>query len=505
MKNTFLFLAAALVVLSSCKEDIATADALNLVPSTATSVTAVRLDQMMEKADFEQVKTMGFYQDLLEDVDDPAIAAILRDPEASGLALEHPLYLVNEINPQDFEESLIVGVATLRDADQFAGILANLPGENASGSGFNYRQVNRQSLVAWTDEAVLAFNTPGYLNLQERATEWLSGEREDKGLTEEKTLREVLGKNADISTWATLNALGSNMQVKMMAGMLNIPAEALQGNYATSFVNFERGQVSGFGYLDFNDDLTKDIRRLVKDEVEADFEEFIPKENLFFAMTAALDARGIDEIFANNPMYRGFADQALSEYGTSTAELLKAFDGDVLFTAHEQPGSKAPMLTFATEIKDRTVFDKLVGLLEGQRLFTRTGENTWTVPQSSMSGTASVQLADDMLFIADDPNHLARLVDGGYGNSDQLDGDAGEWLDDHVAGFYLDFATMFRMFNPDGSAGLRDVKPLADVLDNLVIGVDREESESHLNLKRDDVNSLKALLEMADRMYRENQ
>ena len=238
MKNTLLFLGATIALLTSCKSDVATADALNIVPASATSVTAIRLEQLMEKANFEQVKNMEFFQDLLRDVDDPTLAAILRDPQSSGIALEHPLYLVNEINPQDIEESLVVGVATLRDVGQFAAALGSVPGEDGTGEGYTYRQINRQSLVAWNEEAVLIFNTPGYLDLKERAARWFATDREDEGVAAEKTLRDLLGKNADISTWATLNAVGNNMQVKMMASLLNIPAEALQGNYATSFVNF---------------------------------------------------------------------------------------------------------------------------------------------------------------------------------------------------------------------------------------------------------------------------
>ena len=495
MKQLFLFLLIGLIGFSSCKEEIATADALNLVPATVSSVTAVRLDRLMDKADFENVKNMEFYQDMLSEVEDPAMTAILRNPAESGIALEHPLYLTYDINPQDFEEILIVGVATLADASKFEAALSDVPGDTESGEGFSYRQMDRQALVAWNDAAVLVMSSPGYLNLKEKAAAWFAGTEGEAGVAAEKTLRDIMGKDADITTWSSLNALSENMQVKMMAGMMQIPAEALKGNYATSFTNFEKGQISSFGYLDFNDDLTKDIRRLVKNEVDTDFEDYIPADNLTFALTAALSAEGIDEILANNPMYRGFADQALAEFGTNSTDLLSAFDGDIMVTGHTVPGQMVPELSFATKLGDMDNFGKVLQFLTQSGIFTATGENTYTVQKSTGFGNAFVRIEDDMLFIADNEGHLNRMADEAYRGSDLVKGEAKEWLDGHISGLFLNFESLF------GSMGTSDVEPVAKTLDNLVMGVDRDESEMHLNLKRDDVNSLKALFEMANEIY----
>ena len=490
MKNFFGILLLSILVLSSCKKGVEAGDALHLVPNTVTSVTAVRVDQLLEKANYEKIKELDFFEDALKDVDDPTLQAILRNPYESGINLEMPIYIANDLDAENFEDMSIMTIMTLKDVDKFATLMESIPGESSTANGITTKKLDRSTVVGWNEEAAIIAATTGYGNVSSSLPTYFAT-TEENSVVNDKSLRDLLAKDADISSWATLDAFAKSPQVRMGAGMIGIKADALEGNVATSFANFEKGQVSGFSYLDFKDELVKDFKMFVKDEVDTDFAQYVPKENLVFVMTVGLNGRGLDEVLANNTQYRTFADMAMMEMGMTSSELLRALDGDVLVAGHMAPGMQEPTLSFATKINDEKVVAKL--LSSNQFELTSTGSNTWKLPTYNRRGEAMMAMKDGMLFIADDPTHFAKMVDGGYGRSERIDGDAEDWTEDNLMGLFINLAPLLSLES--------ETAPLARVLNTVTLGVEREESEAHLNLKRDDVNSLQAILEAANEMY----
>lgn len=491
MKNLFGIFLLGLLTLVSCKDAVEAGDALHLVPNTVTSVTAVRIDQLLEKADFENIRELEFFEDALKDVNDPTIEAILRNPYESGIDLEMPIYIANDLNAENIEDMGIMTVMTLKDADKFAALMESVPGETGTLSGITTKKIDRKTVIGWNDEAVIVAATTGYDDVASKLPTYFAT-TDENSVVNDKSLRDLLGKGADISSWATLDAFAKSPQVRMGAGMIGIDADALEGNVATSFMNFEKGQVSGFSYLDFKDALVKDFEMFVKDEVETDFSQYVPKENLLFVMTVGLNGRGLDEVLANNTQYRTLADMGLMEMGLTSAELLRALDGDLMVAGHMAPGMEEPTLSFATKINDEEVVAKLLNARDFG--LTSTGNNTWSAPSYNNRGNAMVAMKDGMLFIADDATHFAKMIDGGYGRSERIDGEAEDWTEDNLVGLYVNLVPLLNLDE--------DSRPLGNVLSNFVMGVEREESEAHLNLKRDDVNSLQAILEAANDMYK---
>ena len=97
---SFLFVLATALLLSACSNSKLADDSLKNVPADVTSVTAFNLNQMMQKADFDYVKGLDFFEAGIAEIqtEKPALAAILANPFSSGVDLGKNAYLIMELN-----------------------------------------------------------------------------------------------------------------------------------------------------------------------------------------------------------------------------------------------------------------------------------------------------------------------------------------------------------------------------------------------------------------------
>ena len=98
-KITFMFF-LSLFLMVSCKNSPNLNDSLTAIPKDATSVTAVNINSLMQKADFEAVKNMDFYKESIAEAEkeNPAMAEIMKDPKKSGIDLTKNIYVIQEYN-----------------------------------------------------------------------------------------------------------------------------------------------------------------------------------------------------------------------------------------------------------------------------------------------------------------------------------------------------------------------------------------------------------------------
>ena len=189
MKTAFrnlAFAAASFLVLASCKKSVNFDDAAQAIPKNATSVTAMNLPSLMQKADFESVKQMDFYKEAIADADkdNPTVASIMRDPKKSGVDFTKNVYFVQDYNlgGLDGYGAEMTILMSLTDAAAFEAIVKsgktdvkietkdgvkyviNMPKpepENAA-DGMNFVVKRSNSFVAWTDKmAVVGGGTGG--------------------------------------------------------------------------------------------------------------------------------------------------------------------------------------------------------------------------------------------------------------------------------------------------------------------------------------------------------
>ena len=98
--SSFVSISLILLVVACKKEAVTPGDALAYVPASSTSITAIDLKKLMQKADFEAVKKLDFYKEMVEKTssNDPQIAKVLLDPTASGIDLDGKIYLATAFN-----------------------------------------------------------------------------------------------------------------------------------------------------------------------------------------------------------------------------------------------------------------------------------------------------------------------------------------------------------------------------------------------------------------------
>ena len=110
--------------LLSCSKDVANKEDVGLqhIPKTASSVSVINLKNLMQKADFEAVQQMDFYQASIEDMKkegEEVAAAILENPEQSGVDLDKNAYLTYLLDANNPENIFIGLVLNLKDEGGF--------------------------------------------------------------------------------------------------------------------------------------------------------------------------------------------------------------------------------------------------------------------------------------------------------------------------------------------------------------------------------------------------
>ena len=81
-KIIFLAIISLSLFATSCKNGTSLKeDAMVNIPANSSSVSAINVKRLMDKADFESMQKMSFYQDFIKDASqgNPGVEAILKD------------------------------------------------------------------------------------------------------------------------------------------------------------------------------------------------------------------------------------------------------------------------------------------------------------------------------------------------------------------------------------------------------------------------------------------
>ena len=160
-KILFLSIISISLFLTSCEnESSLKEDAIINIPANSSSVSAINIKSLMDKADFKSMQKMSFYQDFILNVSrgNPGLETVLNDPYASGVNLDANVYLVQEVDIMNPESAFTGVVASISDKAAFKNLLAsNTKNDNQfiAGEGFEYIEVDRKTIVAINDDIVV--------------------------------------------------------------------------------------------------------------------------------------------------------------------------------------------------------------------------------------------------------------------------------------------------------------------------------------------------------------
>ena len=506
MKSATLF-SLVLVFLASCTKSGKLDDTANAIPKDAVSVTAINLPSLMQKADFESVKQMDFYKDMVDSAstENAAIAEIMRDPKKSGIDLTKNIYLVQNYNflTDDRTAASMAVLMSLSDAAAFEKMLtsakkqpkietkdgikyATYESENAFNSEDGTSYNNRNEVIAWNDKmAVLGGHTEGG-----DFSAYFKNKAEES-IAKNDNFTKLFGEAHDIYSYTNFDKMADNPQVKASAGMMNIDPKALKGNYATGYADFEKGQIVSKSDYQINKELRQQWGLMFKDNVKTDFSKYLKGDNIGFAATLALDMKGVKEIINANPSFRMMIEASKSEKFSSD-DIFKAFDGDLVIAAGPTPGTDKKwngMIGF--KLSDKATMEKLVNFLVSQDALVSEGNGVYRMGgmadmmSKSYVDQGKVAFVDDVIF-AGDATTIANLKNGSAVSSDVKD-----ILNKNIFGLYANLSKMLANTEGMSDPEMTEIKMM----------MNGSHGEGSMKMKDANENSLKSLMKAANRWY----
>ena len=385
MKKLLFSIAIATFLLASCKNDpISSNDvAIHSVPADVSSVTAINIKQILDKADFEGIQKMDFYQKAINESKNKGnvvLAKILNDPSASGVNLEQNAYFFNHIDPKNPENIFSGIIFNLNDASAFAKLMEEGDVKTEKLNGYTKTEKLGMGAMAWNEDIALLGNTNNRsLDINEQLNRFFNT-TEATSVSNNKDLQKALAGNHDITNWITTNSIAKNPQAGFALSMINVKADALQDNSIHSTFDFEKGAIVGRSNFYFNNELGKNfIGKFFKDEVKTDFGDYLPAENLIFATAGAIDFTGIDQFLSERPQVKGYVDYTLKNAGLTMQDVIETFGGDLLLAGMGDGTSGNNHTLFASNIKDKSKLNAFIDLAIEQNLIMELEDNVYKI------------------------------------------------------------------------------------------------------------------------------
>ncbi len=497
MNYSALFLVIFLT-LSACDKGVSLKnDALTNIPNDVSTVTAVDLPTLMKKADFDNVKTMEFYQELVKKANEynAVLGDAVANPAKSGIDLSKSFYITNEVNPDNVEEFFVGVVFSIKDANAFASLIKTQQ-EKSITKGENFElMTNRNQSVAWNDKIAVFGSTNSYNDVTPILSKYFNGDS-NTSIANDKDLQKCLSEKHDINGWASTNAIAGNEQLQMILPMANISPEALKDNFFHGYLDFNDGEIVGHSNTFLNKDLTKDLKLLFKDEVSTDFSKYVPSEGLNTLITAAIDLKGMKQVVAERPQGMAFINFALKEYGITIDDIANTFGGDILITTNNNGGN--PSGLFATDVTDKANLQKFIDLAIEYEMLEKISKDHYAVknsgfnmysPTSFNKNSAQIIIKDDIVFSSFDVDLINSIKDGSLKSS--VDKKLMNKVSGNVFGLFMDYEALAEMVKDDVKVDIT----------TLEVAAKRKNSDFLLNFKDKNTNSLKQVFEMMNALY----
>ena len=277
IRNTIFFVGLSLliIVLFACRNETnkKTDKALESIPLNSTVITAFDLPTLMEKANFEAVKKMDFYDFFAQRAREESdlLGTVMTNPENAGIDLSKNAYLTIELdndNPEEYYIGVIFNLTSAEDFGNFAKSFRNsLEGK---GNGYQTTNLNDATQLAWNDQIGIIVVGENIYEKEDLLEQFFVTKKEDNFSKNEK-LTKLLSEKHDVTTWLTSNPLAKNKNAKFLLSLAKIQPDALNDNFVHGFVDFNKGQINAKLNYFFQDALVEDFRLLFKDNIKTDF------------------------------------------------------------------------------------------------------------------------------------------------------------------------------------------------------------------------------------------
>jgi Domain of unknown function (DUF4836) len=504
--------AASLFLFTACKKVVNLNDVSTAIPKDALSVTAINMNSLMQKADFESVKNMDFYKEGMSKLsnENPAMVEIMKNPAKSGIDLNKNIYFTQDLNLgmgrrsaadmtilmslsniSDFETMIKagnLGAFQKKDGVNFINLKKEINETNADGYTISS---NLNSMVAWNEKmAVLSSNssenTEGGASILKYFTT-----KPEESISKNELFNKAMSASHDVNSFMSFDKYAEEM--KGAAAAMNVDPKALVGNYFTGYGDFEKGQIVSKSEFNINKILVKEWGILFKNNVKTDFSKYINGQNVGFAMTMGLDMKGLKEIINTNPQFKIATGMAKGSNEFSIDDLCKALDGDMVIAAN--PNGKDWQGVMGFKIADKAAIQKLLNMLSQKEIIIKVSDSEFTLSKSvdMMSNkyvgeNGKLRIKDDILFIGSN-EAVSQMTGNG-----SVKAEIKEVLNKNIFGMYANFNQIF-----SASDEMKDPE-----FTEMMMTINGKNGESIIKTKDSNENSLKSLMKAANRWYLKN-
>ena len=242
--NGLLLLLFVATLFTACQKELPPVeDSLVYIPEDAAMVTAIRLQQLMDKADFESLKETEGFQSMLQDAaeENAMLAKVLADPTASGIDLSKNMYVSVELS--DSEPLMTVASFSIAEPEALEQMMEGLNVEAKPVSNdFKYSDTPGKASVAWNNEVLLLGMADGSIGVKDRLLRYLENPAAGS-VADNSHLREQLQGDFDILNWLSSDFILRSRDWQASGNLLNYDKEDLSGQHLAHALTFGKGVI----------------------------------------------------------------------------------------------------------------------------------------------------------------------------------------------------------------------------------------------------------------------
>ncbi|MCP4443225.1 MAG: DUF4836 family protein [Aureispira sp.] len=530
------------------------ADVVKSIPEDAVMVGTMDVKQLMEKADFEAVKQMDFYKDMLAEAEReaPEVVPFLKNPKESGISLDGNFGMFLKMNPTAGldAEPFVTFMMPIADVAKVEDLMTkareknpNMPKAESKGD-YQVIKVDNEMALAWSSNLMCMTNIQG----DEEMAKLFNPEK-GKSIRNNKSFKKHLKEKKDAMLWVTsdplADALEKSQYSRDVTGALmfmQLSNAVLKDNSFSGYYNFEKGSIEAGAHFDLNEKLREEFGIVFKEKIDIDFTKYMPAEGLMSMGAFGLNLEGIENVLAKR-MLNMPIDMALSEVGLSLKSLTGGLDGEMAFASYADTTAMGQSVVFALGLKDKSLVDKLLTLAEtsGAKV-ERNGKRLTVSPPAmidpmdpSLGGLGGMDdlggmgdfgmdkieavITDDAIVFSNKAGVLDKIAAGGYSGAEAANN---EYIKEAMSGWmgvYYDYEGMLKNMaemasNPYGSPGLlsMSMSPMGGLMMEMMSKYNEftqavtvfkgHDTYGKVYMKTTDKNSLKRMLEIANELYK---
>ena len=388
---TLLLAAFALLAMASCKKSNTQG---RYIPADASLIVHVNGASLNQKLPWDNVKQNELFKLMYADTSLSSIAkSALDNPENTGVDTKNDLlfFMVN-----DSAGSYVAFEGTIKDAAKFKAYnTASVKNATASQKdGVDYLS-NNEVTVSWKENRFIIVADAPERKISYPKNPWMDSAFKQLNIDTTQKLVSTVARNG-VQTASLLhsltedNSLGKNERFgklvsdkadmhfyvniegmsKMNAGMPGMPgmnminfSKLTEGAVATGSANFADGKIDVDMMFYAGKEMTNLWKKYGGTKINDDLLKRLPAKNIAIFMAMNFQPEGLKE-FAKITGLEGLVSLGAPMFGFTLDDFIKANKGDLIFSVSnltsDSSGKSIANIFFATSVKDKPSFDKLV-------------------------------------------------------------------------------------------------------------------------------------------------